>query len=254
MSRNGAWTRFWRGILIFGCAAATAGAAPIFVPNASFETPVIRVSPYARPDFTDWQEAPPPAWWSGLGYTAEDWYNTTGVFYNVPDVSTTIDNVDGEQAAFLFATPGVEIYQDLEAKYEAGLSLRLTVALQGGGMGMTVGNPLEIRLYYRDGLGERIVVGSVVATNTTDESLPHLRHLDDVTLDIPVVSPLDSWAGRNVGIQIVSPPQASGGFWRLDNVRLEAIPEPASAALLAAGLLAAGRFLRRGAQDARSAR
>jgi len=247
--------RFWRRILVVGCAAAVAArGAPIPVPNASFETPVIRVSPFARPDFEDWQEAPPPAWWTGLGYTAQDWDNTTGVFYNVPDVPTWIDNVDGEQAAFLFATPGVEIYQDLDAKYEAGFSLRLTVALQGGGMGMPVGNPLELRLYYRDGLGERIVVGAAVATNTTDESLPHLRHLEDVSLDIPVVSPLDPWAGRNIGIQIVSPAQASGGFWRLDNVRLEAIPEPGSAALLAAGLLAAGRFLRRGSRDARPAR
>ncbi len=235
-------------------AVSAARAAPIYVPNASFESPVIRESPFARPDLADWQQAPPPDWWIGMGYTAEDWDNTTGVFYNVPDVPTWIDNVDGEQAAFLFSTPGVEIYQDLAATFEAGLALRLTVGLQGGGMGMPLGTPLELRLYYRDDDGVRVTVGSTVAVNTTDESQPHLRHLDDWQLEIAVVSPSDPWAGKNIGIQIISPPQSPGGFWRVDNVRLEVIPEPAAAALLAAGLLLAERFRKRGARDARQLR
>ena len=89
-----------------------AAAGPIAVPNASFESPAIRAAPYATSNIADWQKAPVPGWWASQGYSEQQWLETAGVFYNVPGVQQ-IDNVDGEQAAFLFATPAVELRQDL---------------------------------------------------------------------------------------------------------------------------------------------
>lgn len=201
---------------------------PVNVPNASFEAPVIRTAPYATATVADWQKAPAPAWWLQEGYTQQDWLNTAGVFYNVP-ASTWIDNVDGEQAAFFFATPEVELYQDLAATYHVGRAYRLTAGFQGGGYGMPLGIPLEIRFYYRDDLGQRVTIASATVLNTTDENVPHARHLDHYELQIPPVLGSDPWAGRNIGIQIISTVslELAGGYWRIDHVRLVSMPVPA---------------------------
>lgn len=212
-------------LLAVSLAAGGRGSAALSVvvdiPNGSFESPVIRVPPYATATVQQWLKAPPPDWWTELGYTLQDWLNTAGVFYNVP-VSTFIDNIDGFQAAFIFATPGVELYQDLAATYEVSQAYQLTVGFQGGGMGMPLGTPMEIRLYYRDDDGNRVTIGTTVALNLTDESKPHAKHLDDWELRIPPVLADDPWAGRDIGVQIISTVsfEAAGGYWRVDNVRL----------------------------------
>jgi HpiC1 cyclase len=231
--------------------AGRAQAATVSIPNSSFESPVIRVAPYATATIGDWQKAPAPAWWTQQGYSEQDWLNTAGVFYNVPG-SAHIDNVDGEQAVFLFSTPGVELYQDLAATYEVGQSYQLTGAFQGGGQGMQIGVPLELRLCYRDGNGNRVTIGATEVLNVTDESQPHALHLDDWQLQIPSVLSAAPWAGKSIGIEIIStvPFQSAGGYWRLDNIRLTSIPETASAALLMAGLTLLGR--RRGCSEAKT--
>ena len=90
----------------------------------------------------------------GLGYPADQWYQGVGTFLNYGDV---IDNVDGNQAAFLFSVPGLGIYQDLAATYQVGQSYDLAVAFEGGGYGMAVGVPVSILLS---------IVAVVVAVST----------------------------------------------------------------------------------------
>lgn len=227
-------------VLIAAALAATGAsrAATVTIPNGSFELPAMRVAPYATPTIQNWQKAPAPGWWTQQGLTEADWLNTAGVFYNVPG-STHIDNLDGQQAVFLFSTPGVELYQDLAATYEVGRSYRLIGGVQGGGAGMPLGTPLEFRLYYRDSNGDRVTIGALELLNTIDESLPHARHLEDRQLDTPAVSPGDAWAGKSIGVQIISTAafRPEVGYWRIDNIRLTSVPEPASAALAAPALL-----------------
>lgn len=94
---------------------------------------------------------------------------------------------------------------------------------------MPLGVPLELRLYYRDEEGDRVTIGAVEVLNTTDESQPHAKHLDDWQLRIPPVLAGDPWAGENIGVQIVStvPFESARGFWRVDNVRLTSVSVPA---------------------------
>src|SRR5712671_4775802 len=70
------------------------------VPNASFESPQ---TPFADPRMDEWQKAPEPPWYMGGG--GFPWEQLMGQFLNAPDGDTTnhIDNMDGAQAAFLFA-------------------------------------------------------------------------------------------------------------------------------------------------------
>ena len=93
---------------------------------------------------------------------------------------------------------------------------------------MKDGVPIEIRLYYRDTENKKIIVGA--ATYTYDLETGYVKHFNDVRLDIPPVKNTDPWAGKNIGVQLISTlifPEdldrdtgRAGGFWDLDNVRL----------------------------------
>ena len=146
-----------------------------------------------------------------------------------------IDNVDGRQAAFMFAPPGYELFQQLAALYEIGQSYHLTVGIVGGGYGMPAGTPMEIRLYYLDAGSNRVTAGATVVTNTNTTG--NLTHLTDYTLDLPAVTAGDAWAGKAIGIQLISTADFSNaqGYWDIDNVRLTSAPEPASMALTLVG-------------------
>jgi len=163
------------------------------------------------------------------------------VFVDVPFAPVT--NVDQRQAAFVFATPGVELFQDLTATFQVGQSYHLTVGIEGGGYGMLVGVPMEIRLYYRDNSDNRVTVGAKSATNAN--ATGDITHLTDYQLDIPAVTAGDAWAGKNIGVQLIQTVDLTdaGGFWALDNVRLTSVPEPATLGLLVLGI--AGWSMRR---------
>lgn len=212
-------------------------AAPINVPNASFEFPT---TGYASPNVDSWQKSPKPDWYvEGGGFL---WSQLIGAFRNqAPNDPTHIDNCDGNQALWLFAVPEVALFQDydsvdwndpapshaFDARFEAGQAYRLTVGVIGGGGGMLEEVTLELSLYYRDDASNRVTVTATSITNTTG-LFPTTTHLVDFRLDVPQVKAGDAWAGRNIGVQIMSTVSTNlqGGYWDLDNVRLEAIQGP----------------------------
>ena len=91
-------------------------SASIHIPNASFESPE---TAFVDVNVHAWQKGPPPLWYDESGGHA--WSQLTGVFLSVPSEDDGhIDNCDGNQAAWLFALPEVELHQDLTATFEIG--------------------------------------------------------------------------------------------------------------------------------------
>lgn len=210
-------------VLAAGLLSTVACAGVIAVPNGSFESPTVPNSvPFASPNIGTWQKAAMPGWWLGMGQTASDWDNLAGVFLNVGGAS----GVEGSQAAFLFATPGMSLSQNLAETFEVGQEYHLTVAAEGGGYGMLPGVPLQIRLYYRDGANNPVVIGSATMLNTNASG--ELTQLTDFTYHMPAVQVGDPWAGEAIGIEIASPVDFAnmGGYWDIDNVRLSSSPVP----------------------------
>ena len=207
-------------------------AATIDVPNPSFESPTTN---FADPAIGSWQKTAQPGWFdpTTFGYS---WDQLSGVFLNTavgqPD---HIDNVIGSQAAFLFAVPTAGLTQDLAAPFGIGQSFELTVGLIGGGGNMPAGSILEIGLYYRDD-GNNIVT---VATNDIafDGTLfPNTTHLVDFTVSLAAVQAGDAWAGKPIGVELMSLAATPGGYWDMDNVRLTSVPEPSTWGLAVSGL------------------
>lgn len=198
-----------------------ASPQPLYVPNSSFEAPA---TPFVDPRIDEWQKTTKPSWYDeSSGFT---WDQLFGVFKNTaPGEPDHIGNCDGAQAIYIFAVPEAGIYQDIlrtDTTFGVGKSYRLTTGIIAGGGGMTNGASLEMSLYYLDPAGNRIVVA---ATNIVyDPALfPNQTNLVDVQLSIPVTQPTHAWAGRPMGIRFLSTvsPSLVGGYWDLDNVRLE---------------------------------
>src|SRR5262245_3479172 len=122
--------------------ASAAHPASILVPNTSFESPA---TDFASPFMSSWQKAPQPIWYNDPRFP---WSQLAGQFLNTSNGAPDhIDNLDGQQAAYLFALPDVAIFQDyntiagsnavpsreFNAQFEAGRSYTLTVGVLGGG-------------------------------------------------------------------------------------------------------------------------
>ena len=211
-------------IVILAAVANKLQAAPIYILNASFESPE---TTFADPNIDYWQMPPTPWWYDESGGYL--WTQLTGVFLNLaPSDPDYIDNCDANQAAWLFAVPEVELFQELTAIFEVGQSYRLTVGIFGGGGGMKDDVPIEIRLYYLDDEDKKVTVGAKTYTYYLDTG--YVKHFNDVQLDIPQVRDTDPWADKNIGVQLISTlifPEdldpvtgRAGGFWDLDNVRM----------------------------------
>ena len=227
-------------VLAAAWAAALAGsdrlrAATISVPNASFESPL---TTYALPLVDSWQQVPPP-----------DLINQSnlysGVFSNSPPGDPFhIDNCDGNQALFLFAVPQATIFQDYDstdyahptpmhafpATYDPGKSYTLTVGVLGGtnlAIPMQEGTTLQLSLYYRDAASNQVTVAATSIANR-GTLFPTPTHFFDFQVQVPTVKASDPWAGRHVGIQLLSttPFELRGGYWDLDNVRLVSTATP----------------------------
>ncbi len=209
-------------------------AENITIPNGSFELPS---TTYVDPRVDVWQKTAKPFWYDESGGYA--WDQLTGVFINTPSPDAShIDNVEGAQALFLFAVPEVGLYLDssstnnstgqaFAAQFEAGKSYTLTVGAIGGGGNMAEGVTLSLGLYYLDATTNRVNVATATITNSLS-AFPNTTHLVDFQVSTPVVQATDAWAGRPLGIQLLSTvaPTLAGGYWDLDNVRLEASAAP----------------------------
>src|SRR5215471_12278619 len=96
--------------------AITLEAGTLFIPNYSFESPLVPAAPpYAAPDMNDWQKSAQPAWYDPSQNNNTPWAYLMGQFYNVAFPGQFIDNCDGNQAAFLFAVPEVALFQDYDS-------------------------------------------------------------------------------------------------------------------------------------------
>lgn len=240
---------------IAGALALVAGqcalqAQPITVPNFSFESPTApNTYPFVNVFVDAWQKIAEPAYYGpaiGTPYGIP-WIGTAGVFL---DVNPYV-NHEGSQAGYLLSYPQVTLFQDynsspthdFNAVFEVGKSYNLTIGLFGKST-LAPGSTLLLSLYYRDALDNKVTVGSTTVTYSAanfPETAP--LNLVDYAVNVPPVLASDAWAGKHIGIQLESTTplaMSTGGNWDFDNVRLTAVPEPASLTLLmlgAAGLL-----------------
>ena len=209
----------------------TLAAGTVYLPNASFESPG---TAFADPRIDHWQKTPKPVWYDeSQGYL---WSQLTGVFVNPASGSADhLENMEGNQAMFLFAVPQVGIFQDylsvggtnttpdraFHARFEPGKSYRLTAGILGGGGGMTNGVTLQVGLYYLDAASNQVAVASTNITYTP-EVFTNATRFEDFTVTVPPVRSSDAWAGRNIGVSLISTvdPALAGGYWDIDQVRL----------------------------------
>jgi hypothetical protein len=222
------------GLLLYCLCVFSARAASVAVPNYSFENPP---TAFADTNIVDWVKSPTPFWYDETANGP--WAQLTGVFANSPPDSPNNDhivNCDGNQGAFLFALPGVALFQDQAAAtnstfnptFDVNKAYDLTVGVIGNGGGMSNGVTLQLWIYYRDASSNMIPIAATTVTNS-DTQFPDRNHFIDFTAHLPIVQATDPWAGKNIGVEIISTVDFSlaGGYWDLDNVRLISSQKPA---------------------------
>lgn len=223
-------------------------AGTITVPNGSFESPA---TPFISLNIAPWQRTPQPVWWNTN--TSGEWNSLVGIFKNTPPGNFDhIDNCHSNQAVWLFARQEAGLFLDhdsvtptnsFDANYEIGYSYQMTVGLLNGGMGsgggVAQGATLEFSLYYRDAASNRVTVAVTSITNAL-AVFSNSTHLLDFSVNVLTVQPTDPWAGRHIGILLLSTVSTNleGGYWDLDNVRLIATRTP----VLVDPLLTNGQF------------
>lgn len=212
--------------------SGSVSAQSIAVPNASFESPTTPQGFPAFPQVDLWQKtAQVPGIPLPDGIT---WDQLAGVFPNTPaGTGNHIDNLSGNQAAYMLSIPGVGLYQNLANTFEVGNSYSLTLGILGGG-GIAEGSSFEVSLYYTDSANSLTPVASSSITYTA-AAFPTATHLMDYQVTLPAVQAGDAWAGKAIGIRLLSTFGTGAGYWDLDNVRLTMVPEPTSIALVALG-------------------
>jgi hypothetical protein len=187
--------------------------ASLFIENSSFELPVVESNNLfgAVPEVSRWTEI-------DLDLLSS---SNTGVFRNTPEGSEDhIVNTDGNQLAFLNSVLGNALEQDLDALYQAGCDYRLTVAACVSKL-FPPSDPLELVLYYRDVNDPNNSID--IATKTIEPENLSSTRLQDFSVWLPAVNSGDAYDEKNIGIAIraTGTPGTAGGFWDLDNVRLE---------------------------------
>ena len=222
---------FMVGALGSGLITAQAALVPLTVPNGSFESPT---TDFVNTHVDSWQKSDRPADYpEGGGFL---WDQLSGVFRNTATGATdNLINIDGNQGMYLFAIPGVAIFQDattvdwddpapthaFSVRLLSGSRYTLTVGVVGQGGGMLEGVPLELTIYCRNDETNRISIATTLITNSP-ALFPDRRHFVDFSVTTPVVLPTDAWAGRTLGLRIrsVVDDAQRGGYWDLDQVRL----------------------------------
>ena len=246
--------RFFRaGLALLLMSPGGLWAGPIEVPNGSFESPV---TAFVDINIQAWTKTPRPDDYDESGGFL--WTQLTGMFRNAPAGDPRqIVNCDGDQAIWLFAVPGAGLLQESTppdpdappdgagsffAAFEPGKAYQLTVGVIGGGGGMAPGASLEIGLFYRDTASNRVTLASTTVLHDPG-MFGEPKRLIDFTASLPVVDPGEPWAGRQLGISLLSTVgiDLQGGYWELDHVRLT---ETGSSAPRLADAAATGNGLR----------
>lgn len=233
-------------------ANARATAQSIFVPNYSFESQSGVGFPFETNPFLDsWQKIGEPAYYAFLGGGVPPWYGTSGAFVNASIYNPTpYSNTTGAQAGYILMAPQVTLFQDyttspthdFNATFEVGKAYNLTIGLfaKSSFGPIPEGSTLELSLYYLDGLNNKVKVGSTVVSYAAAAfPLSPTLSLIDYQVNVPTVTAGDAWAGQHIGIQLESTiplELTSFGNWDFDNVRLTAVPEPTTLALVGLGL------------------
>jgi hypothetical protein len=227
-------------ILAFAALAASAltlRAGNIYVPNYSFELPVVAETlPFATNELVEWEETTQPEDYNPTNNYDTPWNDMVGTFVNVQYPGSYISNLDGVQAAFIEAYPGVGFFQDynsiggtntqpdhaFNATFNVGKTYTLTVGLTGStDEPLAQGTTLQLSLYYRDASSNMITIASNIVTYDTNV-FTNLLLLTDFQVQITNVQAGDAWAGQHIGIEVLcnSSFTNAGGFWDIDNVRL----------------------------------
>jgi hypothetical protein len=211
--------------------AGASNAQNIEVPNGSFESPNPPPGFPATPQVDNWQKSPQP---DGVPLPGTiTWDQLTGVFPNTPvGAADHISNMHGNQAAYLFAIPGAGLYQQLNATFEVGMSYSLSLGILGAG-GITEGSSFLMSLYYMDGTTP-VTLGATPITYLT-AAFSDPTHLYTFSTDVGPVQAGDAWAGKNIGIQLMTTFGTGAGYWDVDNVQVAVVPEPTTIGLFALG-------------------
>lgn len=252
-----------KGLILAGCSmllsalSGTVQAQAIFVPNHSFESQsAVGYLFGTNPNLDSWQKIAEPSYFGpAFGGMGIGWTDTAGGFLNVAtNTATPYINVVGDQAGYILAAPQVTLYQDynssaghdFNATFEIGKTYTLTLGLFGKNT-LAPGSTFEMSLYYRNGLDNKVKVGSRTITYSSDLfPTSGALSLIDFEVSVPTVNLGDAWAGQHIGIQLEStiPIELTTlRNWDFDNVRLTAVPEPGTISLLGLGLLG-GCYLR----------
>jgi hypothetical protein len=143
-----------------------------------------------------------------------------------------VSNTDGSQLAWFNTDVGNGFSQELSSVYEVGMSYTLTVGAVKASpswTGSNDANVLTIDLYY--GAFNIIASGSMSALSLEDSQ----GALTDIVASLAPVEAGDAWADQPVGIRILSssePVTSPGNHdWAVDDVRLDAVPEPSTSML-----------------------
>jgi len=201
-------------------------ALAIPVPNFSFETP--DVEPPVAPTV-----GPP---WEAIFISPDPFMPATGTFDNTaPGSDDHIDNMDGAQAIYVFAGDMIGVFQDLTGtSFEIGKNYTLTIGLAGSEETLETDSVFELLLYYRDATNARlpIQITQVLFDPTLDPG--KINQLYDYSVSTDFVQAGDAWEGKDIGIELRTN-AAPGGYWVVDNVRLDVVPEPSAVGLLFSG-------------------
>jgi hypothetical protein len=220
-------------ILITPALGLSLRAATVPVLNPSFEAPVVTPPFPVNTTIDSWQKTPDPGFPLPGGLT---WNDLAGVFPNTASGAPDhIDNMDGNQGAYLISIPGVGFTQDLGVNYGVGVSYSLNLGVIGGGGGMPEGSSLLLGMFYRDAGNNIVTIGGAPITFTA-AAFPTTTHFLDFTFNLPAVQAGDAWAGHAIGLEVLCTGGTGAGYWDVDNIRFQAVPEPSSMLLVGLGV------------------
>jgi hypothetical protein len=194
------------------------GQTPITIPNFSFESPT---TVFISTSIDDWTIP--------ISQTAGNFVNTA---VGQPN---HINNLDGNQAAFILSAPTINFYQNLTATYTVGQQYTFSF---GTISEAPVGDTLNLIAYYLNA-GTMVPVATDTVTSQATNDITTLLYSSVTT---PVVKSTDAWAGQPIGIEVAigvggTAQGGQDGDWDVDNITaVSAVPEPATAGLMALGL------------------